>query len=194
MRQAGRSDAKRNLERLLQAAREAFAASGVDVPVRDIAVRAGLGIATMYRHFPTRADLIAAVFRNEVDACAEAGAELATTNDDGNALFEWVDRYVEFIATRRGLAAALNSEEPAFQALPQYFLQSLRPMLQNLLDAAIAAGKVRDDITPDELLFAVAGLCTPPSCSEPPDARRMVSLFLDGLRYGASAKAVNVGR
>lgn len=97
----------------------------------------------------------------------------------------WIGRYVDFVTTRRGLAAALNSGDPAFKALPSYFLERLRPVVQRLLDAATASGDIREGIQPDELLCAVAALCAPLECPDPPDARRLVALFVDGLRYGA---------
>jgi AcrR family transcriptional regulator len=180
-----RSDAQRNIETLLRTALEVFDSSGVDAPVREIAEKAGVGIGTIYRHFPRRADLIVAALRSEVDACADAGAELAAKHGAGQALVEWVERYVEFVTTRRGLAGALTSGDPAFEGLPPYFLQRLRPVVQRLLDAATAAGEIRDGVKPDELLCAVGALCSPLDCPDPPEARRLVGLFLDGLRFGA---------
>src|SRR5579859_7273976 len=101
-----RADAQRNIDALLQAALEVFAFSGVDAPVREIAEKAGVGIGTVYRHFPQRADLVAAVFRREIDACADAAPLLAAQNSPGDALAKWIHRYTAFIATKRGLAAA----------------------------------------------------------------------------------------
>jgi AcrR family transcriptional regulator len=180
-----RSDAQRNIETLLRTALAVFDSSGVDAPVREIAEKAGVGIGTIYRHFPRRADLIVAALRSEVDACADAGAELAAKHGGGEALVEWVERYVEFVTTRRGLAGALTSGDPAFEGLPPYFLQRLRPVVQSLLDAATAAGEIRGGVKPDELLCAVGALCSPLDCPDPPEARRLVGLFLDGLRFGA---------
>src|SRR5262249_1458866 len=101
------------------------------------------------------------------------------------ALVEWVERYVKFVTTRRGLAAALNSGDPAFKAVPTYFLQRLCPVVQSLLDAGVAAGEIRKGVQPEELLCAVGALCAPLEPPKPADARRMVALFIDGLRYGA---------
>lgn len=182
-RTAGRADAQRNLEALLKAALEVFAASGVDAPVREIAARAGVGIGTVYRHFPQRADLVAAVFRHEVDACAAAAPVLAAAHPPGEALARWMRRYAGFIATKRGLASALHSGDPTFDALPAYFQAKLVPALGGLLDAAAAAGEVRGDIDPAELLGAVARLCM--GEEKPGYAERMVGLLVDGLRYGA---------
>jgi AcrR family transcriptional regulator len=184
-----RADAQRNIETLLRTALEVFESSGVDAPVREIAQKAGVGVGTIYRHFPKRSDLVVAALCSEVDACADAGAELAAKHGGGEALVEWIERYVEFVTARRGLAAAMNSGDDAFKALPTYFLERLRPVVQRLLDAAIASGDIREGILPDELLCAVGALCAPLECPDPPDARRLVALFVDGLRYGAVPKA-----
>ncbi len=181
-----RADAQRNIDTLLQSALKVFATSGVDAPVREIAEQAGVGIGTVYRHFPQRSDLIVAVFRREVDACADAAAALAAEQAPGEALARWIQRYVDFISAKRGLAKALHSGDPAYETLPAYFEKRLRPVLRRLLDAATQAGEVRTDIEPYDLLRAVARLCTPAQDGDPGQVRRMVSLLVDGLRYGAS--------
>jgi AcrR family transcriptional regulator len=181
-----RADAQRNIDTLLQTAMAVFATSGVDAPVREIAEKAGVGVGTVYRHFPERSDLIGAVFRHEVDACADAASVLATEHEPGEALARWMQRYVDFIAAKRGLAAALHSGNPAFDTLPAYFEKRLRPALQTLLEAAAAAGEVRADVEPYDLLRAVALLCTPAQDRDPSHARGMVALLVDGLRYGAT--------
>ncbi|CAN5774851.1 TetR/AcrR family transcriptional regulator [soil metagenome] len=181
-----RADAQRNIEALLAAALAVFVTSGVDAPVREIAEKAGVGIGTLYRHFPQRADLVAAVFRHEIDACADAAPILAAEHNPGEALAKWMQRYAAFVATKRGLAAALHSGDPAFNTLPAYFDTRLRPALQTLLDAAAKAGEVRGDIEPDELLSAVASLCMSAYNDRSDYARRMVALLVDGLRYSAS--------
>jgi AcrR family transcriptional regulator len=181
-----RADAQRNTDALLEAALAVFATSGVDAPVRQIAVRASVGVGTLYRHFPQRSDLVVAVFRREVDACADAAPVLAAEHAPGEALARWMQRYAAFIATKRGLATALHSGNPAFDTLPAYFEKRLRPALRTLLDAAAAAGEVRADIEPDDLLRAVGSLCMAARDGGPAYARRMVALLVDGLRYGAS--------
>lgn len=183
-----RADAQRNIETLLRTALEVFESSGVDAPVREIAEKAGVGIGTIYRHFPKRSDLVVAALCSEVDACAELAVELAEQRGAWEAFAEWIYHYVEFVSKRRGLAAVLNSGDPAFEAVPLYFLQRLRPVVQALLDAAIAAGKIRKDVQPDEVLCAVGALCAPLDCPNPPDAKRLVALFVDGLRYGIAAQ------
>lgn len=180
-----RADAVRNIDTLLETAKAVFATSGVDAPMREIAEQAGVGVGTIYRHFPQRADLVAAVFRHEVDACADAAAHLAAEHAPGEALDRWMQRYVDFIVAKRGLAAALYSGAPAFQSLPAYFDKRLEPALQGLLDGAIAAGELRADANPHDLLRAVASLCMPSSDGDPAPARRLVALLIDGLRYRA---------
>jgi AcrR family transcriptional regulator len=180
-----RADAQRNIDALLQSALVVFATSGVDAPVREIAEKAGVGIGTVYRHFPQRSDLVAAVFRHEVDACADAALILAAEYEPGEALARWMQRYAAFIATKRGLATALHSGNPAFDSLHAYFDKRLLPALRTLLDAAVAAGEVRADVDADDLLSAVANLCSQAHDEDPDRARRMVALLVDGLRYGA---------
>jgi AcrR family transcriptional regulator len=184
-----RADAQRNIDALLAAAKEEFAEQGVDVSVRAIAARAGVGTATLYRHFPLRSDLITAVFHREVDECAAEGRKLAATHDPGDAFELWIQHYAtRFIMTKRGLAAALHFGDPAFRALPAYFQQQLGPVLQELLDAAVAGGAIRDGVNPLDLLSAVAKLCIPPAGTDDTSrADRMIALLIDGLRYGASA-------
>lgn len=181
-----RADAQRNLDALLEAAKAVFGESGVDAPVRAIATRAGVGIATVYRHFPQRSDLVAAVFRREVDACAAAAPALACKHEPGEALARWLRRYTAFIATKRGLAKALHSGAAAFEGLPAYFRQKLEPALQSLLDAAVSAGQVRDGVEPYELLRAVGNLSIASGEDGSPPSMRMVDLLIDGLRYNAS--------
>lgn len=183
-----RADAQRNINSLLLAAASVFAKAGVDAPIRDIAQKAGVGVGTVYRHFPQRTDLIVAVFRREVDACADAASELAATCLPCDALSRWLMRYVDFIAAKRGLASALHSGDPAFDPLPAYFQARLEPALRALLATAVTAGAVRDGVDAFDLLQAVASLCTPARDGSTDHARRMVDLLVDGLRYGAKPK------
>jgi len=181
-----RADARRNLDALLQTAKAVFATSGVDAPVREIAAKAGVGVGTVYRHFPERSDLVAAVFRREIDACADAAQILAAEHEPFEALANWVQRYAAFVATKRGLAKVLHSGDPAFDALPAYFDQRLRPALRTLLKAAVAAGQVRGDVDANDLLVAVASLCMSAHSDGSGLAQRMVALLVDGLRHGAN--------
>lgn len=179
-----RADALRNLDTLLSAAKAVFAASGVDAPVREIADKAGVGVGTVYRHFPQRADLIAAVFRREMDACADAAPDLAAAHAPFDALTNWLQRYAVFVGTKRGLAKALHSGDPTYEPLRAHFEQRLRPAFRGLFDAAVAAGGVRTDVEPNELLSAVASLCMSSYNAGPEQAQRMVALLIDGLRHG----------
>jgi AcrR family transcriptional regulator len=185
-----RADAQRNLDTLRRAAKEVFAESGVNAPARAIAERAGVGVGTLYRHFPQRADLVAAVFRTEVDACVSAAGELSERHagEPVEALRQWLHRYMQFIVTKRGLASALHSGDPTFSSLPVYFNDNLRPALTSLLGAAAAAGQVRGDVDVDDLLHAVRSACVPDDDGSVDHARRIVDLLVDGLRYGATGR------
>jgi AcrR family transcriptional regulator len=182
-----RADARRNVAALLEAARAVFATAGVDAPAKEIAELAGVGVGTLYRHFPQRSDLVKAVFQHGVDACADAAPALAAANEPGAALRMWLHRYTEFLATKRGLAAALHSGDPAYGALPGYFTQRLEPALASLLEAAIASGEIRAGISARDLLHAVANLCMPVPDEGPAYSQRMVALLIGGLRAGTDA-------
>ncbi|MFC9914506.1 TetR/AcrR family transcriptional regulator [Streptomyces sp. NPDC059862] len=179
-----RADAQRSIDTLLTAAAEVFTTSGVDAPVRQITAKAGVGAGTLYRHFPQRSDLIAAVFRHEVDACADAAASLAAQHEPVDALARWLQRFAAFIATKRGLSAALHSGDPAYDSLPCYFQQRFVPVLGALLDTAAKAGQIRSDIDPEDLLRAVGNLTLPAQEDDNGHTQRMIALLVDGLRYG----------
>jgi len=178
-----RADAQRNLVTLLDAAKAIFAQEGVDAPVRAIAERAGVGIGTVYRHFPRRADLIAAVFRQEIDACAETAEQLARTHPPVEALSLWMRRFVELAATKHGLAQALHSGDPAYEALPARRETRLLPAFQALFDTAQATGEIRKDVASAEFLSAAASLCASAGAANPDLAQRLVTLLVDGLRH-----------
>lgn len=181
-----RADARQNVAGLIEAAKTVFAESGVDAPVRTIAERAGVGVGTLYRHFPLRSDLISAVFRHEIDACADAAGEIEATSPPGEALDRWIMRYTQFVATKRGLASALHSGDTAYEPLADYFSAHLGPTLERLLTAARASGDIAQDVDAVELLGAVANLChgAGPKGGASPD--RMVRLLLAGLRTPAA--------
>ena len=177
-----RADARRNEATLLDAAAAAFIASGVDVPVRDIAAKAGVGLGTIYRHFPTRADLIVAVYRHQVEACAEAGPVLLDSSSTPHAaLARWIGLFVDFLVTKHGLAKALQSDQAAFQDLHAYFLDRLVPVCARLLGAAAAAGEIAPGADAYELMLAVGNLCIGAESNPRYDARRMVGLLIAGL-------------
>ncbi|GHJ00827.1 TetR family transcriptional regulator [Streptomyces olivaceus] len=179
-----RADARRNEKTLLDAAAAVFVRSGVEAPVRDIAAEAGVGTATIYRHFPTRADLIIGVYRHQVEACAEAGpALLASSPTPYAALVSWVDRFVDFLVTKHGLAAVLQSDNAGFETLHAYFLDRLVPVCADLLAAATASGEIRTDLEPLALMRGVGNLCIGAETPDPRyDARQLVRVLIAGLR------------
>lgn len=180
-----RPDAQRSMTALLHAALDVFTASGVDAPYRQIAKTAGVGIGTIYRHYPQRSDLIIAVYRQELEACALAAAEFAERYEPGEALDRWMRRLVDFVSAKQGMAAALHSGDPAYAGLAVLLERTLKPALQRLLDAAGAAGEIRKGIDAWDLLRAVSSLATPHNDVAPDHAYRMVVLLVDGLRHGA---------
>lgn len=178
-----RADARRNQETLLDAAAAIFATSGVEAPVRDIAARAGVGTATIYRHFPTRADLIVAVYRHQVEACAEAGPVLLRDCTSPHAaLSRWIDLFVDFLVTKHGLAAVLQPDNTAFDALHTYFIDRLVPVCAQLLGAAADSGEIRPGLTAYELMRGVGNLCIGAHNDPRYDARRLVGTLVAGLR------------
>lgn len=179
---APRADAQRNLDALIVAARDVFATDGCDAPVRQIAEKAGVGVGTVYRHFPQRSDLIIAVFQRELDACADAAAEYGRDYPPAEAVARWMQRFVDFTGTKRGLATALHSGDPAYAALPARFHNRLVPALGSLLDAAVAAGEMRPGVDPADLINAAASMAS----TDMEQARRMIALLVDGLRHGAA--------
>lgn len=181
--QSKRADARRNKETLLDAAAAVFVTAGVDAPVRAIAAEAGVGLGTIYRHFPTRADLIIAVYRHQVDACAEAGpAMLAAGPTPYAALGQWINLFVDFLVTKHGLAGVLQSDNAAFDTLHAYFLDRLVPVCARLLDAAAESGEIRSGLKAYELMRGVGNLCVGADSDPEYDARRLVELLITGLR------------
>lgn len=189
-----RADARRNEQALLDAAATVFVASGVAAPVRDIAAAAGVGMGTIYRHFPTRADLIIAVYRHQVQACAEAGPELlAGTASPHAALTQWIEKFVDFLVTKHGLAAVMRSDHAGFAALHAYFLDRLVPVCAELLHAAAQAGEISADADALELMRAVGNLCIGIEDDPHYDARRMARLLIAGLRQPSVASGTDRG-
>ncbi|MEU5324135.1 TetR/AcrR family transcriptional regulator [Streptomyces sp. NPDC021056] len=178
-----RADAQRNRETVLAAAAAVFVSSGVDAPIRQIAAQAGVGMATIYRHFPTRADLVTAVYRHQIEACAEAGPNLLGSADSPlDALRQWIDLFVDFLVTKHGLADALQSDSDRFAALHSYFLDRLLPVCAQLLDAAVEAGDIRAGTQPYELMRGIGNLCIGHDNDPRYDPRRLIALLLQGLQ------------
>jgi AcrR family transcriptional regulator len=156
-----RVDAERNVAALVEAATEVFARLGVDAPAKEITDVAGVGVGTLYRHFPLRSDLVVAVLEREIDACADAATDLRLRCAPATALTRWVARFTEFVGTKQGLAGALGSDDPALAPLRGYFFERVEPAVAELLSAGVAAGAVRGDVTAGDLLHAVVLLCQP---------------------------------
>ncbi|MBM2622912.1 TetR/AcrR family transcriptional regulator [Actinoplanes sp. LDG1-06] len=174
------------MDALLGAALTVFMSSGVDAPAKEIADLAGVGVGTLYRHFPQRSDLIVAVLEHEIDAVAERAPALVADHEPAAALREWFRAYVELLATKPGFASALHSGDPAYAALPGYFLRRLGPALQTLLDHA--ADGIRSDVGAEDLLHAVALLCQSVSGQGRAYTDRMVGVLLDGLTRESKGK------
>ena len=181
-----RFDARRNQQTLLDAAAAVFVRAGVDAPVRDIAAEAGVGMGTIYRHFPTRADLVVAVFRHQLDALADATATTPAAGETPyEALRSWVARFADFLVTKHGLAEALHSDLAGFESLHAEFVDRLLPVLDQLLKASAAAGHTRADIRPYDLMLGIGNLCIGAGTSPDYHARRLIGLLLAGLAQPA---------
>ena len=179
---ARRAGAARNGRVLLEAAAAVFLTSGVDAPVREIAARAGVGMGTIYRHFPSRADLIVAVYRHQVDACAEAGpVMLEEERSPHAALRRWAELFVDFLVTKHGLAAALGNDQAGFDTLHAYFIDRLVPVCSEMLAAAAERREIRSDVGAYELLRGIGNLCIFADQDPEYDARRLSGLLVDGL-------------
>jgi len=178
-----RADSLRNRERLLKAATRVFSAGGPEASLEAVARRAGVGIGTLYRHFPTREALFEAVYRREVDELAGLAERLAHEAEPIDALRQWLGAFVQLVATKKGMLAALSL---AAQAPPSelyaYSFDRLTTALDGILKRAVAAGQMRGDITPEDLLRALLGLSY---SYERPDwqatVTRLIGVFVDGL-------------
>jgi AcrR family transcriptional regulator len=179
-----RADAARNLGALLAAAKEVFAEDGVDAPAKTITDRAGVGVGTLYRHFPKRSDLVLAVIRHEIDDCADAAPRLLEAREPWDALTTWIDGLVELVGTKRGLAATLHADDqdPGEHGLSAYIVGRLEPALDGLLAAGRRAGVVRPDVDAAEVLFAVPLLLHEVPNRDLAFGRRLVRVYVDGLR------------
>lgn len=180
-----RADARRNRDALLAAAAAAFAADGPDATLEAIAAGAGVGIGTLYRHFPTREALVEAAYRNELGRLCDSADELLATMPADRALREWMERFVDYAVTKRGMADTLRALIAAGQ---NPFAQSRARMvaaLESLLSAA--AGAVRTDVDPADLLATLGGVSMAAGdAAGREQASRVLDLVMDGLRYGAS--------
>lgn len=183
---ARQEGARRSREALLTAAAEAFVAHGVQAPVRDIASRAGVGVGTVYRHFPTRADLVTAVYRHQVDECTSLAAELREQGvPPAEALARWIAAFVDFLATKHGLSDALRSEDPGLASLHALLLDQMVPACASLLTPTQEAGEIDGRLDAFTLLRAVGNLCITGPGYGRDDAEHMVSRLLSGCRAAA---------
>jgi AcrR family transcriptional regulator len=178
-----RSDAKRNVVALVEAARTVFAASGVDAPAKEITDLAGVGVGTLYRHFPRRSDLIVAVLQHEIDECVEAAEVLGVSLGPWDAVTSWIERFTDFIGTKRGLASAIHSGDPAYDDLPQHLMDQLEPALQSLLDRAVDGGYALNEATAREVLTTIALICQPVRGEQPSFNQRMTRVFMEGVGH-----------
>ncbi|MFB9238846.1 TetR/AcrR family transcriptional regulator [Plantactinospora siamensis] len=174
---------QRNREALLAAAAAVFVEQGVQAPIRDIAGRAGVGLGTVYRHFPSRAELVTAVYRHQIEECvALAAALLAEPIPPGAALARWIDAFVEFLVTKHGLGVALQSADPSLLTLHTLMLDRLVPACASLIAAGVAAGEIDPEVTAYTLMRAVGNLCILGAGYERADAQDMVARLLVGCR------------
>lgn len=180
VRQAGM---QRSREALLTAATEAFVEHGVQAPVRDVAERAGVGVGTVYRHFPTRAELVGAVYRHQVQECTALAASLLEQPvPAAEALERWMAAFVDFLVTKHGLSEALLSADPSLANLHALILEELVPACSSLLAAGQDAGEVDPQVTAFTLLRAVGNLSVPGPGYGGDEARQMVTRLLAGCR------------
>jgi AcrR family transcriptional regulator len=165
----------------------AFSQDGPDVPLDAIAREAGVGIGTLYRHFPTREALVEAAYRTELDKLCDAAPVLLTTLPPDRALRAWMDRFVDYMTTKRGMADALRAVIASGGNPYAQSRDRLTGAITTLLDAGAAAGTVRSDIEPGDVLASLSGVSL--AAGEPAQrdqARRLLDLLMDGLRYRAS--------
>jgi AcrR family transcriptional regulator len=180
-----RADAERNRERLLAAAVKAFAQSA-EVPLEDVARRAHVGIGTLYRHFPTRAALIEAAYRHEVAQLCAPVVRSSRTLAPEAALQAWMERFIQYVAAKRGMIDALRSVVSADSELYAHTREQIITALRSLLSEAAASGAIRADANAEDVLRALQGVWQVTSEPEWEDkARRVLNLLMDGLRYGA---------
>jgi AcrR family transcriptional regulator len=176
-----RADARRNYDRLIAAAREAFTERGVEASLDDIAKRAGVGPGTLYRHFPNREALLAAVYRTDVEARAVLANQLAAEYSVEEALTRWLRLQVTDLKFKRGLGGAIKTMLGADSETFVFCRDMLRGAVGNLLVPAQQAGIIRSDVEPADVLRLVHGVAV--SCESDPDqAERLLAIVLDGLR------------
>ena len=179
-RQVGRP--RRSEQALLDAAAAVFVTSGVDAPVREIAARASVGVGTIYRHFPTRPELVVAVYRHQVEACADAGPRLLTESATPEAaLRAWVALFVDFLVTKHGLAGAMQGDSAGSDALHTYFVDRLVPVCGLLLDAAMESAEVTPPVDAYNVLKGIGNLCIGAAGDARYETTVLVQLLISGV-------------
>jgi AcrR family transcriptional regulator len=180
-----RADARRNYEKVLRTARQAFAEGGESTALEEIARRAGVGIGTLYRHFPNRQALLEALYVDEVEEMCRSAAEL-DASDPWDALNGWLERFIAYIGTKRALAAELSNyldqDAPLFQVCRTSLFEAGEPLLKRAQDA----GVVRPDVSIGEVIQMVVGIAKIPA-KDPKQNEQILRIALDGLRYHADA-------
>ncbi len=180
-----RADAQRNRERLIEAARTAFAEIGPDVTLDEIARRAGVGIGTLYRHFPTRDAIVEAVYRHEVEQLSLAASRLLETLPPAEALHAWMRLFIDYIARKKVMASALSALGGGTAELFASSGERITAALTLLVDLAETAGEIRAGVDPLDLLLALVGISYGRSGPDwQASALRLIDILMDGLRQG----------
>ncbi|MEV7323931.1 helix-turn-helix domain-containing protein [Streptomyces sp. NPDC093970] len=190
MQRSLRADAQANHDRLLEAAARAFAQQGADASLKAIAAEAGVGIGTLYRRFPAREDLIEATYRNETDRLCDSARDLIAERPPLAALSAWAEAFVDYMLTKRGMADALPAILAAREGLRRHSRDALGEAVSALLGAGVAAGRVREDADPNDVLMALGGITLISGHEGQRDlASRLIVLLLDGLATGHATPA-----
>ncbi|ARF81552.1 TetR/AcrR family transcriptional regulator [Kitasatospora aureofaciens] len=185
-----RADARRNRERILEVAVRAFAEKGPNVAIDAIAKAAGVGSATLYRHFPTREALVEAAYRNELARVCDSAGKLLAGHAPDRALRLWMDDFIDYVAAKQGMADALRAAVASGADPFAETLDRLGAALGTLLRTGAEAGLLRPDVDPLDVGFSLAGVALITSAPDQRErAGRLLDLLLDGLRYGADRPA-----
>jgi AcrR family transcriptional regulator len=178
-----RADSARNRQLLIDTAKKGFAEVGMNVSLEEIARRAGVGIGTLYRHFPSREAVVEAVYRREVEQLVEAVPQLLKTSPAGEALHQWMHLFVNYIATKRMIAPSLGAAVRPASAPHATPAELITRAISTLVKAAVRSGDVRKDIDPSDLLRALIGVSYGnPDPGWEASARRLIDILMDGLR------------
>jgi AcrR family transcriptional regulator len=177
-----RADARRNHEKLLAAAGELFASAGTDVSLDAVAKKAGVGIGTLYRNFPTREALVEAAYRAEVEHLCEAAEAFSRANPPDIALARWMERFAEYAAAKKGMKGALNQIAASGSDVYAETRVQILAALADLLETGVAAGVLRSDVTADDVFRAMGPIW---STDDEAQIRTLLRLLMDGLRHTA---------